>query len=101
MGIKMEDKLEKELFELMCYMIISARNLDHEKKIYGPLRLVDATGILIDILEKNGIIHDEFFYQVKTIIEANKDKVMTNTDLFIAFLDDLILKMVIKLKEDG
>jgi len=96
----MEDKLEKELVELICYMIVSARNLDQETKMYGPFRLVDATSKLIEILEKNGI-YDEFFSQVKTIIEANKYKVMTDKEGFIAFLDDLILRMVVKLKEAG
>jgi thymidine phosphorylase len=96
----MEDKLEKELFELICYMIVSARNLDQETKMYGPFRLVDATSKLIEILEKNGI-YDEFFSQVKTIIEANKYKVMTDKEGFIAFLDDLILRMVVKLEEAG
>lgn len=96
----MEDKLEKELFELICYMIVSARNLDQETKMYGPFRLVDATSKLIEILEKNGI-YDEYFSQVKTIIEANKYKVMTDKEGFIAFLDDLILRMVVKLEEAG
>jgi hypothetical protein len=96
----MEDKLEKELFELICYMIVSARNLDQETKMYGPFRLVDATSKLIEVLEKNGI-YDEFFSQVKTIIEANKYKVMTDKEGFIAFLDDLILRMVVKLEEAG
>lgn len=96
----MEDKLEKEIFELICYIIVSARNLDKETKMYGPFRLVDAASKLIEILEKNGI-YDEFLSQVRTIIEANKYKVMTDKEDFVAFLDDLILKMVVKLKKTG
>jgi len=96
----MEDKLEKEIFELICYIIVSARNLDQETKMYGPFRLVDAASKLIEILEKNGI-YDEFLSQVRTMIEANKYKVMTDKEEFIAFLDDLVLKMVGKLKEAG
>lgn len=96
----MEDKLEKEIFELICYMLISARNLDQETKMYGPFRLVDAASKLIEILEKNEI-YDEFLSQVRTIIKANKYKVMTNKEDFVSFLDDLVLKMVVKLKEAG
>jgi hypothetical protein len=96
----MEDKLEKEIFELICYIIVSARNLDQETKMYGPFRLVDAASKLIEILEKNGI-YDEFLSQVRTMIEANKYKVMTDKEEFVAFLDDLVLKMVGKLKEAG
>ena len=96
----MEDKLEKEIFELICYIIVSARNLDQETKMYGPFRLVDAASKLIEILEKNGI-YDEFLSQVRTMIEDNKYKVMTDKEEFVAFLDDLVLKMVGKLKEAG
>jgi len=96
----MEDKLEKEIFELICYMLISARNLDQETKMYGPFRLVDAASRLIEILEKNGI-YDELLSQVRTMIEVNKYKVMTDKEEFVAFLDDLVLKMVGKLKEAG
>jgi len=96
----MEDKLEKEIFELICYIIVSARNLDQETKMYGPFRLVDAASKLIEILEKNGI-YDEFLSQVRTMIEDNKYKVMTDKEEFVSFLDDLVLKMVAKLKEAG
>jgi hypothetical protein len=96
----MEDKLEKEIFELICYMLVSARNLDQETKMYGPFRLVDAASKLIEILEKNGI-YDEFLSQVRTMIEDNKYKVMTDKEEFVSFLDDLVLKMVAKLKEAG
>ena len=97
---QMEDKLKKELFELICYMIVSARNLDQETKMYGPFRLVDAASKLIEILEKNDIYY-EFLSQVRTIIEANKYKVMTDKEEFLSFLDDLVLKMVAKLKDAG
>lgn len=98
--MKMEDKLEKEIFELICYITVSARNLDQETKMYGPFRLVDTASKLIDILEKNGV-HDKFLSQVRTMIEANKYKVMTDKEGFVAFLDNLVLKMVGRLKEAG
>jgi len=97
--VQMVDKFEKEIFELICYMLISARNLDKETKSYGPFRLLDAASKLIEILENNEI-YDEFLSQIRTIIEANKFKVMTNEEEFLSILDDLVLKMVEKLKED-
>lgn len=48
-------QIEEQFFELLCYMIVSARNLMQETKIYGPLRLVDATSRLIAILETHNI----------------------------------------------
>lgn len=94
----MENGLERGIFELLCYMIVSARNLDQETKMYGPFRLVDAASRLIEILEGSGI-GDEFLSQVRSMIEANKYKVMTDKEGFVAFLDDLALKMVGRLKE--
>jgi len=96
----MEDKLEKEIFELICYMLISARNLDRETKMYGPLRLVNATSKLIEILEKNGI-HDEFLSEVRSIIELNKNKLIEGKEEFVSFLDNLALKVVVRLNESG
>jgi hypothetical protein len=61
---------------------------------------VDAASKLIEILEKNEI-YDEFLSQVRTIIEDNKYKVMTDKEEFVSFLDDLVIKMVAKLKEAG
>lgn len=94
----MENGLERGIFELLCYMIVSARNLEQETKMYGPFRLVDAASRLIEILEESGI-GDEFLSQVRSMIEANKYKVMTDKEGFLAFLDDLALKMVGRLKE--
>ena len=94
----MENRLERGIFELLCYMIVSARNLEQETKMYGPFRLVDAASRLIEILEESGI-GDEFLSQVRSMIEANKYKVMTDKEGFVAFLDDLALKMVGRLKE--
>ena len=94
----MENGLERGIFELLCYMIVSARNLEQETKMYGPFRLVDAASRLIEILEESGI-GDEFLSQVRSMIEANKYKVMTDKEGFVAFLDDLPLKMVGRLKE--
>lgn len=94
----MENGLERGIFKLLCYMIVSARNLDQETKMYGPFRLVDAASRLIEILEESGI-GDEFLSQVRSMIEANKYKVMTDKEGFVAFLDDLALKMVGRLKE--
>lgn len=95
----MENGLEKGIFDLVCYMIVSARNLDRETRMYGPFRLVDAASRLIEILEKSGIC-DEFLSHVRSMIEANKYKVMRDRDGFVAFLDDLALKMVGRLKEE-
>ena len=96
----MGNKFDKEIFELICYMVVSARNLIHETRMYGPFRLIDACSRLIGILEEEGS-SNEFLDGVKAAIEANKYKVMTGEEGFVAFLDDLILDMVERLEGTG
>lgn len=96
----MENKFDKEIFELICYMVVSARNLIDETRMYGPLRLIDACSRLLGILEEEKR-SNEFLSRVKTEIETNKYKIMTDEEGFVAFLDDLILDMVERLKGTG
>jgi len=94
----MENNVDEELFSLICYMVTSARNLVRETKMYGPLRLIDACGRLIGILERMGT-NSEFLSKVKTRIEANKYGVMSDEKAFVDFLDALILDLVGQLQE--
>jgi hypothetical protein len=43
--------LEEQIFEIVSYMTVSARNLLEEPARYGPFRLVDSVSRLVDILE--------------------------------------------------
>lgn len=94
----MESKFDKEIFELICYMVVSARNLVHETKMYGPFRLIDACSRLVTIVEEKGS-SNEFLGRVKSEIEANKYKVISDQEGFVAFLDNLILDLVKRLEE--
>ncbi|MFQ6033919.1 MAG: DUF6092 family protein [Candidatus Bipolaricaulia bacterium] len=85
------------MFKLLCYMVSSARGLVRETKLYGPFRLIDAGSRLIEILEREGA-SDRFLSGVRTMIEENKYKVMTDREGFIQFLDELVLKMVGRLE---
>lgn len=89
----MSDKFDKEIFRLICYMIVSARNLVEETKMYGPFRLIDACSRLIDILDKEDI-SNEVYRKIRDKIEDNKYKIMTDEEKFVTFMDDLILEVV-------
>jgi hypothetical protein len=80
-------------------MVVSARNLVHETKMYGPFRLIDTCSRLITTLEEEGSCN-EFFGWVKTEIETNKYAVMTDEEGFITFLDSLTQDLVERLKEE-
>ena len=94
----MGNDVDKEIFELICYMVTSARNLVRETKMYGPFRLIDACGRLIGILEQMGA-SNESLVGVKAQIEENKYKVISDEEAFLDFLDELVLDLVGWLKE--
>ena len=54
-----EQVLRRDLFLLLGYMLTSARGLFDEPKGYGPFRLVDTAGRILEIME-NHELDDDF-----------------------------------------
>jgi len=81
--------VEGRLTEIMCYMAASARNCVDETKMYGPLRLVEAIGRIIDCLEEEGASSEEL-RAIREEIEAGKYLVMTDRDGFVKMLDEVV-----------
>ena len=50
--------MRDDLFLLLGYLLTSARGLADEPKGYGPFRLLDATGRLLEIMEEHGMGDD-------------------------------------------
>ena len=83
-----ESILKDKHFQLLAFLITSARGCVDEPVLYGPLRLVDAASRLIDIMEDEGKSNDEIS-KLKELIEEKKDLVMYDEEEFIRFLDEL------------
>jgi hypothetical protein len=88
-----KDEFEQEFFELICFMVTSARNLIQENRLYGPLRLVDAASRLVDILEKLDLKSPRL-KAIQERIEAGENTVMESEDKFTAFLENLVMELV-------
>ena len=88
-----KDELEREFFELICYMVTSARNLIQENKLYGPLRLVDAVSRLVDVLERLDLKSPRL-EMIQGRIEDGEDTVMESEEKFTAFLEKLVMDLV-------
>jgi len=99
-GITDKDRLRGSFFDLLAFLVTSARNCVEEPKLYGPFRLLDGASRLIEILEEADVA-DEFLVEVRQKIDHNKYSVMGDKDEFIKFLDNLILEFVDKLKSTG
>lgn len=88
-----QTELTEKYFELVGYMVTSARNLFDETPLYGPFRLVDAASRLIAILEAEGLA-DTRLSSIRKQIDSGKYSVMDDPAEFRAFLDGLVNTVV-------
>ena len=63
---------QEETFNLIAYMISSARGLYDEPPDYGSFRLLDAAGRLLEILDTSGEL-DPFLKNLKEEIDAERE----------------------------
>lgn len=98
MGIRPE--LERKLYEVVGYMVTSARNLLDEPPLYGPFRLVDAVSRLVEVLEGEGMASPRLS-ALRERIEAGKYAVADDPEEFKRFLDALVQEVVDSLMGEG
>ncbi|MGB9896944.1 DUF6092 family protein [Thermanaerothrix sp.] len=96
--MEINETLQTQLFELICYMITSACNLMHETKNYGPFRLIDAASRLVDILRENKISSPQM-ERIREKIEQGKYKVLEEESQFCSFLNELVLFTIASLND--
>jgi len=84
-------ELYRGLFEVIGYMLTSARGLIDEPQLYGPFRLIDGVSRLCTILEKEESGYGVFFTKLKAKIEKKKYTVMSDVDTFVGMMDELVI----------
>jgi len=84
---------EDKIFELVSYMVTSARNLLEEPARYGPFRLVDAVSRLIEILEEAGS-SSERLNAIREKIDSGKYSAMGTEEEFEEFLESAVFVVV-------
>jgi hypothetical protein len=85
------EKLYTELFELIGYMLSSARGLIDEPQLYGPFRLIDGVSRLCGYLEGTPTGYGDFFRELKDTIDERKLVLMTDEKAFVKLLDEVVL----------
>ena len=84
---------QDKYFELLVYMITSAAGLGGEPRIYGPLRMIEASERLcMRMLEEDPDNQD--LKELAEIIEADKHKTTSDEDGFYQMLQDAAAKLV-------
>lgn len=73
---------------MFTFLVTSARGCVDEPPIYGPLRLLEAYSMLLDMQEPGET--DEFYYRLNEKIEVLKDMCMIDEGRFIDGLDRVI-----------
>lgn len=80
-------------FRLAAFLVTAARDVVDEPAIYGPFRIVDAVDRLMA-----GVFDDDFLRQLKPELEREKQKVMTDREGFVAWLDELSARVAAEAK---
>ena len=83
---------KEALQELLIYMITSAAGLPGEPNLYGPLRLIESSRRLAQMLDD--AYGGEVFAELEALIEAGKGKNMTDPDGFYEMLQVAAAKAV-------
>lgn len=96
----MEDEglkgLQKELFLLLGYLLTSAHGLYDEPMGYGPFRLLDASGRLLEIMQSHDL-GDPSLQQFNDIIEKERFGTSDDAQLHLR-LDELVILYTQELK---
>lgn len=88
-------KLESGIIDLICFMAVGARELMNDPKIYGPMRLMEATQRLADLAEECGVPNEMFAEVSKRIEEAPMEGLPNDgEEEFVQFMDDLVTFLV-------
>ena len=80
-------------FRLATLLVTAARDVIDEPAIYGPFRMIDAVDRLIA-----GSFDDDFLSAIQPELEREKQKVMTDREAFVAWLDDLTARFAVEAK---
>lgn len=93
---------EDDVFELLAFLVTSARLCVDEPKLYGTFRLLDAASRLIGFVFESEQLEDkQSLQQLKDEIDEKKFLMTTDQEEYVKFLDDLTRKVARELKQRG
>ena len=84
-------QVESTVISLICFMVVSARGLVDEPKLYGPMRLMELTQKLTDFAQELGVGNELLTELEQRIEDFPLDAIREYEDDFISFLDDLVV----------
>jgi len=92
-----KELLRKQIVDLLGFLLTSAQGLFDEPKSYGPLRLVDAAGRLLEISADAGL-NDDFLNSIRNTIDVIRfESPLVDRDI----LDEIIASYARELRLRG
>jgi hypothetical protein len=86
----MNEGLDRSLYELLGYLLTSARGLLEEPGEYGPLRLIEGASRLCGLMAGNGSSYGPVLRELKGGIDAGKFTVTSDPPAFLRTLDQAV-----------
>ncbi len=90
--------LDDGLFDLIGYLLTSARGLLDEPVEYGPFRLVEGVSRLCGLMSDSSSRHRELLGRLKLAIDTDKFAMMTDAEVFKRLLDNAVLEFTRSMK---
>jgi len=91
---------EDDVFELLTFLVTSARGCVDEPETYGTFRLIDAGSRLLGFLLKGEEVQDrEFYVHLKEEIDERKFLLVTDLEAYFNFLSGVTRKVGKQLKK--
>jgi len=91
---------EDEAFELLTFLVTSARGCVDEPESYGTFRLIDAASRLLEFLLKSEEVEDrEFYSHLKEEIDEKKLWLTTDVEAYFNFLGEVTRRVTKQLKK--
>jgi hypothetical protein len=87
---KIGGTMDQELYELLGYLLTSARGLLDEPGEYGPLRLLEGASRLCGLMAKAESAYGAAVSELKNVIDAGKFSVMSDPQAFQRTLDQAV-----------
>lgn len=91
--------LDDGLFDLIGYLLTSARGLFDEPVEYGPFRLVEAVSRLCGLMDEGGSRQREFLSRMRLTLDEGKLSLMTDPQAFARLLDQAVIEYTRRLKQ--
>lgn len=79
------------VYDLLAYIASAAKEMYIDPKVYAPLRLLSVMLRFIEIMQQEEELDQGFLYELKQKVLQNRSLLLSDSEKFMIFLDELIM----------